>query len=212
MIRRILVIASVILLFLMAFSNNVIGKGWLSEQKIKQIAAKAAHHAKYYVYEGGRQKIQTRKLDYDYIDVSPTITHIPADTSCNHFRIIRYIRKMPAGDFVVGQITLDVYGGEKVPGGKGVIPTRLELFSNPFDEKEAKRVFKEKTGEDVCIIFLAHWSEKCESGITSPLGVKWEWLIVDNNGVVYTMRLPSWEIKSFPDMAKEREKSKERGD
>jgi hypothetical protein len=138
------------------------------------------------------------------------ITHIPADTFYNDFRIISYVKEMPAGPFAVGGLLLDVYGGErKVPGPKGAfVISPLHQFSDPFDEEEAKKIFKEEKGVEVCIIFPVHWPVKCESALHSPLGLAWEWLIVDVEGMVYTMRPGIWLIKSFPDMAQEREKAK----
>jgi 3'-phosphoadenosine 5'-phosphosulfate sulfotransferase (PAPS reductase)/FAD synthetase len=154
----------------------VFGKEWLSTEEIKKIAAKAAHQARCYAYEGGKQRICTQELSYDYIDVSPVITYISADTFYNDFQIIRYVRKMPAEDFIAGRIKLDVYGRDKkIPGVKGAILTEKPYqFSDPFDEEETKSIFKEKKGVDVCIIYSVHQPEKCQSGIHSPLGLIWE--------------------------------------
>jgi hypothetical protein len=209
-IRKISAITSVILLFLMAFSTNVFGKGWLSEEEIKKIAYEAADSARQYDMDStGKQIISFCKLDFDSIQIIPVtfiiLTEVPPmfpslptlNEDHKRFYLVKYFKD----GLLVGEGNIDVYGSERYPGGKNgwawAVKEPHPLPEGIFDQKRAKKIFEEKTGESVCLITLVKYYIEQPVTIHTPLGIPIAWWVFSQGGP-YLMSL-SGDIKPLYD-------------
>jgi len=190
-IRKILVITSVIILFFMALANTVIGKGWLSEEEIKSIATEEADSAVQHDMDStGRQIRSFRKLDFDSILIIPVTSIIltevppmfPSLPTLNEDHKWFYLVKYFKNGLLVGEGKSDVYGGDRYPGVKNVMVREPHpLPEGIFDPERAKKIFEEKRRESVCSITLVQYYIEPVTAYT-PLGISYAWWVFSQGG------------------------------